>query len=330
MPAATGARAAPGCPPLWSCCWARCWPCSSTRAWPTTSTGPAGSATSAILAGLIWAVGTGRRLAALGGRGPGRRARRRDRPGRRRDRRRHLPRSPHRLPRRPQRRRLLHRRPRRRWRSSSATTAGRVRLAVAVPIVAGLVLTLLAHRPARRRPSPSRGCCWDGAWAPIGGAAVGRRSRVGGRQHPRGPDHLRPLLQPLGQRRPPRADHRPGAGRARRLARGTATVPARPRSTSATWSSSSTTATSPPGRRVAGWPSSSCSACWPSPSSGSAERVARAATCGAAAAQAAIIGVAVMAHHPGRGAARHPDGDRRRLRAGPGAHARRTRGPTDG
>ena len=150
----------------------------------------------------------------------------------------------------------------------------KVRAAVAVPIVVGLVLCLSRTGLLAGAFVDRLGRRWDAASARSAGAADGGRARVDRQQHPEGPHHLRPVLRPLRQRQPPQADHRPGAASSWPTRRGTATAPARRRSTSATSSSSSTTPTSPSARRAAG---SRCSSCWrssSSPSSGS--RTARA------------------------------------------------------
>ena len=118
----------------------------------------------AILAGLIWAGGTGRlSLRSVGG-GTGDGVDRGHRTRRRRDRRRQLPRPPHRIPRRPQRRRLLHRR---------AGDPGDLLLRRPLEGAAGRGRAdrrrpgaqLLPHRAAGGCLRRWSGCCSDGASA---------------------------------------------------------------------------------------------------------------------------------------------------------------------
>ena len=117
----------------------------------------------AIMAGLIWAGGTGRLSLRSVGRRAGDRPDRRHRSGAASASAVTLPGSPHRLPRRPQRRRLLHRRPGRRSRSSSADDRAQG-----------------AARRSRCRSSPASSsatpapACWP-APSPCCGSWLGRR-----------------------------------------------------------------------------------------------------------------------------------------------------------
>ena len=196
----------------------------------------------------------------------------------------------------------------------------KVRLAVAIPIVAGLVLCYSRTGPAggrvRGRLDPRRPTAGSG-----GRRRAGRRTGLARQQHPGEPDHHRAVLRPVRQRQPARPDHRPGAGRDRQRRRGTATAPARRRVNIRDlefFFHNSYLAT----RQEGGWVAlllvlgllifsfvtlAAAVAC--RRPGGCSRPVGRHRHCR-------------HGRHAGRGAARHPDGRRRRVRTGTRADAR--------
>ncbi len=167
----------------------------------------------------------------------------------------------------------------------------KVRLAVAVPIVAGLGLAIPAPG-CWRVPSCWSGSCSDDASAlraepPWPGAWSGSSATSPTTSPPSAPSPTAPAATRYATGSSPRS----GCGWPTHPGSATARAPGR--STSATSSSSSTTAISPLARRAAGPPCCSSWGSWSSRSCGSPTRPGG-ATWSRPALQAAIIGVAVM------------------------------------